>query len=42
MAADDPYPMRGLAAQLRAIGDQLPRLAENALNVAEQQADRKW
>ena len=33
MAADDnPYPMRALAAQLRAIGDQGYALAEKALN----------
>ena len=42
MAADDnPYPMRALAAQLRAIGDQGYALAEKALKVAEQEADRK-
>ena len=42
MAADDnPYPMRALAAQLRAIGDQGYALAEKALKVAEQGADRK-
>ena len=42
MAADDnPYPMRALAAQLRAIGDQGHALAEKALKVAEQEADRK-
>ena len=41
MAADDnPYPMRVLAAQLRAIGDQGYALAEKALKVAEQEADR--
>ena len=42
MAADDnPYPMRALAAQLRAIGDQGSALAEKAMKVAEQEADRK-
>ena len=42
MAADDnPYPMRALAAQLRAIGDQGYALAEKALKVAESEADRK-
>ncbi len=42
MAADDnPYPMRALAAQLRAIGDQGYALAEKAMKVAEQEADRK-
>jgi hypothetical protein len=42
MAADDnPYPMRALAAQLRAIGDQGYALAEKALKVAEDEADRK-
>ena len=36
MAADDkPFPLRALAAQLRAIGDQGSALAENALKVAE-------
>ena len=42
MAADDnPYPMRALAAQLRAIGDQGYALAEKAMKVAEEEADRK-
>lgn len=42
MAADDnPYPMRALAALLRAIGDQGYALAEKALKVAEEEADRK-
>ena len=42
MAADDnPYPMRPLAAQLRAIGDQGYALAEQALKVAESEADQK-
>jgi hypothetical protein len=41
MAADDnPYPMRTLAAQLRAIGDQGYALADQALKVAEQEAAR--
>ncbi len=42
MAADDnPYPMRALAAQLRAIGDQGYALADKALKVAEDEAARK-
>ena len=42
MAADDnPYPMRALAAQLRAIGDQGYALADKALKVAEDEAGRK-
>ena len=42
MAADDnPYPMRALAAQLRAIGDQGYALGEKALKVAEGEAERK-
>lgn len=42
MAADEnPYPMRALAAQLRAIGDQGYALAEKALKVAEDEAERK-
>jgi hypothetical protein len=42
MAADDnPYPMRALAAQFRAIGDQGYALAEKAMKVAEEEADRK-
>ena len=42
MADDDhPYPMRALAAQLRAIGDQGYALAEKALKVAEEEAERK-
>jgi hypothetical protein len=42
MAADDnPYPMRALAAQLRAIGDQGYALAEKALKVAEDETERK-
>jgi hypothetical protein len=40
-ADDNPYPMRALAAQLRAIGDQGYALAEKALRVAEEEADRK-
>jgi hypothetical protein len=41
--ADDnnPYPMRALAAQLRAIGDQGYALADKALKVAEDEARRK-
>jgi hypothetical protein len=42
MAEDDnPYPMRTLAAQLRAIGDQGYALAEKAMKVAEEEAERK-
>jgi hypothetical protein len=42
MAADEnPYPMRALAAQLRAIGDQGYALAEKAMKVAEEEAERK-
>jgi hypothetical protein len=42
MAADDnPYPMRALATQLRVIGDKGYALAEKALKVAEEEADRK-
>jgi len=42
MAEDDnPYPMRALAAQLRAIGDQGYALAEKAMQVAEEEATRR-
>ena len=42
MATDDtPYPMRALAAQLRAIGDQGYALAEKALRVAENEGERQ-
>jgi len=42
MAEDDnPFPMRTLAAQLRAIGDQGYALAEKAMKVAEDEAERK-
>jgi uncharacterized protein (DUF1778 family) len=42
MAADEnPYPMRALAAQLKAIGDQGYALAEKALKVAEEESNRK-
>jgi uncharacterized protein (DUF1778 family) len=42
MAEDDnPYPMRTLAAQLRAMGDQGYALAEKALKVAEEEGERK-
>jgi hypothetical protein len=42
MAADEnPYPMRALAAQLRAIGDQGYALADKAMKVAEEEAERK-
>ena len=42
MAADDnPYPMRALAAQLRAIGDQGYALAEKAMRVAQDEVERK-
>ena len=38
---DNPYPMRALAEELRAIGDQGYALAEKALKVAEDEAERK-
>jgi hypothetical protein len=42
MASDqNPYPMRDLAEQLRKIGDQGYALAEQALKVAEDEADRR-
>ena len=42
MADDDnPYPMRALAAQLRAIGDQGYALAEKAMKVAAEEAARQ-
>src|SRR6516165_2959190 len=42
MASDkNPYPMRDLAEQLRAIGDQGYALAEKAVEVAEDEAERK-
>lgn len=42
MSADDnPYPMRALAAQLRAIGDQGYALAEKAMKVAAEEAARQ-
>jgi hypothetical protein len=42
MASDkNPYPMRDLAEQLRKLGDQGYALAEKALKVAEDEADRK-
>ena len=42
MASDKhPYPMRDLAEQLRAIGDQGYALAEKALKVAEDEANRR-
>jgi hypothetical protein len=42
MAADDnQYPMRALAEQLRKIGEQGYALAEKALKVAEDEAERK-
>jgi uncharacterized protein (DUF1778 family) len=40
-AEENPYPMRALAAQLRAIGDQGYALAEKAMKVAEEEAERK-
>jgi len=40
-ADDNPYPMRALAAQLRAIGDQGYALAEKAMKVAEGEAERQ-
>jgi Mobilization protein NikA len=42
MASDKhPYPMRDLAAQLKEIGDKGHELAEQALKVAEDEAERK-
>ena len=41
MADDDPYPIRALTAQPRAIGDQRYTLADKALKVAEDEAGRK-
>jgi hypothetical protein len=42
MASDkNPYPMRDLAAQLKATGDQGHALAEKALKVAEDEAEGK-
>ena len=42
MASDNnPYPMRALAEELRAIGDQGYALAEKALKVAEDEAERR-
>jgi hypothetical protein len=42
MASDkNPYPMRDLTEQLRDIGDQGYALAERALKVAEDEADRR-
>jgi hypothetical protein len=42
MASDkNPYPMRDLAEQLRAIGDHGYALAEKALKVAEDEAERR-
>jgi hypothetical protein len=42
MASDrNPYPMRDLAEQLRAIGDQGYGLAEKAMKVAEEEAERR-
>ena len=42
MASDrNPYPMRDLAEQLRAIGDQGYALAEKAMQVAEEEAARR-
>ena len=42
MATDDnPYPMRTLAEQLRALGDQGHALADKALTVAENEAERR-
>jgi hypothetical protein len=41
MAPDDnPYPMHALAAEPRAIGDQGYALADKAMKVAEEEADR--
>ena len=42
MASDkNPYPMRDLAEELRRIGEQGYALAEKALKVAEDEADRR-
>jgi hypothetical protein len=42
MASDrNPYPMRDLAEQLRAIGDQGYALAEKALKVAQDEAEHR-
>jgi hypothetical protein len=42
MASDrNPYPMRDLAKQLRRIGDEGYALAEKALQVAEDEANRR-
>jgi hypothetical protein len=42
MASDkNPYPIRDLAEQLRKIGDQGYALAEKALQVAEDEAERR-
>jgi uncharacterized protein (DUF1778 family) len=38
---DSPYPIRALAAQLRAIGDQGYALADKPLKVAEEEAGRQ-
>ena len=38
---NNPYPMRDLAEQFREIGDRGYALAEKALQVAEDEADRK-
>jgi Protein of unknown function (DUF1778) len=39
-AGDNPHPMHTLAAQLRAIGDQGYALAEKAMRIDEEEADR--
>jgi hypothetical protein len=42
MASDNnPYPLRDLAKELRTIGDQGYALAEKAMKVAEDEAERK-
>ena len=42
MASDNnPYPMRALAEELREMGDRGYALAEKALQVAEDEAERK-
>jgi hypothetical protein len=42
MSSDtNPYPMRTLAEELRAIGDQGYALAEQAMKVAEEEAARQ-
>jgi hypothetical protein len=37
---NSPYPIRALAEQLRAVGDQGYALADNAMKIAEERAER--